>query len=207
MLSVIYGHMYFEQVGSIVDGKWRLRKLAPRMPQTIRQINVNDVGDLVSVQQWAPVGWNMSRTSPGYWEGPEVPVDNLVPVHLPGGGSMSWTGRSMMRDCYRDWLIKDRDLRVEAMNHERAGGVPYAEGAQGMTSDELEDLNTLMQQFRIGENSGLAVPFGTNSADCQGIRQRHRPDDQASGREHGAPIPATASQPGPRRAHVGSYAL
>src|SRR5262252_6238287 len=24
MLSVVYGHMYFEQVGQIVDGKWRL---------------------------------------------------------------------------------------------------------------------------------------------------------------------------------------
>jgi len=35
MLAVVYGHMYFEQVGDIVDGKWRLRKLAPRMPQTI----------------------------------------------------------------------------------------------------------------------------------------------------------------------------
>jgi len=160
MLSVIYGHMYFEQVGSIVDGKWRLRKLAPRMPQTIRQINVNDVGDLVSVQQWAPVGWNMQQNAPGFWQGPEMPVDSLVPFVFQAEGA-SWTGRSMMRDCYRDWLIKDRDLRVEAMNHERAGGVPFAEGAQGMTSDELEDLNTLMQQFRIGENSGLAVPFGT----------------------------------------------
>jgi hypothetical protein len=59
-----------------------------------------------------------------------VPVDNLVPFIFQAEG-MSWTGRSMMRDCYRDWLIKDRDLRVEAMNHERAGGVPYAEGHRG----------------------------------------------------------------------------
>jgi len=66
-----------------------------------------------------------------------------------------------MRDCYKDWIIKDRDLRVEAINHERAGGVPYAEGAQGMTDDELASLNMLMSQFRLGENSGLAVPFGT----------------------------------------------
>jgi hypothetical protein len=162
MLAAIYGHNFFEQVGQIVDGKWRLRKLAPRPPQTIRQINIDPKGGLVSITQWAPVGWNFQEPQQwqGYIGGPEIPVDNLV-AFVFQQEAMSWTGRSMMRDCYKDWIIKDRDLRVEAINHERAGGVPYAEGAQGMTDDELASLNMLMSQFRLGENSGLAVPFGT----------------------------------------------
>src|SRR5215471_11757912 len=112
MLATIYGHMYFEQVGEIVDGKWRLRKLAPRMPQTIQMINVDETGDLVNIIQWPPINWTPPTTGSGIY-GPEIPVANLVPVIFQPEG-MSWTGRSMMRDCYRDWIIKDRDLRVEA---------------------------------------------------------------------------------------------
>src|SRR5206468_7579207 len=111
--------------------------------------------------QYPPINWNLlAQQAHGMPIGPEITVDNLVPF-IFGAEGASWTGRSMMRDCYRDWIIKDRDLRIEAINHERAGGVPYAEGSQGMTDDELTDLNTLMQQFRIGEQSGMAVPFGT----------------------------------------------
>jgi hypothetical protein len=170
MLAAVYGHMYFEQVGEIVDGKWRLRKLAPRMPQTIRQINVAPDGALVSICQWQPVGWNLYSNAPSNTPyGPEIPVDNLVGFIFQQEG-MSWSGRSMMRDCYRDWLIKDRDLRIETINHERAGGVPYATGAQGMTTDEMTSLDQMMQNFRIGEASGMALPYGTSLNIAKGMQ-------------------------------------
>jgi hypothetical protein len=161
MLAALYGHMYFNVVGDIVDGKWRLRKLAPRMPQTIAQINVADDGGLVSIVQWAPpqTPW---FTTPGAGPNqfyPEIPVDNLVAFIFEQEG-MSWTGRSMLRDCYKDWIAKDRLMRIEMINHERAGGVPWAEGAQGMTVDEITDLDRMMQQFRIGDNAGGALPYG-----------------------------------------------
>jgi hypothetical protein len=167
LLAAIYGHMYFEQVGEIVDGKWRLRKLAPRMPQTLQQINVADDGGLVSIIQWAPVGWTPGKAT--FNIGPEIPVDNLVAFVFQQEG-MSWVGRSMMRDCYRDWLIKDRDLRIETINHERAGGVPYATGAQGMTVDEITSLDAMMQNFRIGEASGMALPYGTELNIAKGLQ-------------------------------------
>ncbi|HWV45764.1 MAG TPA: hypothetical protein VN039_07070, partial [Nitrospira sp.] len=208
MLSTIYGHTYFEQVGEIVDGKWRLRKLAPRMPQTIRQINVAEDGGLVSIVQWAPIGWNFQaqQQQPGYFQGPEIPVDNLVAFIFQQEG-MSWTGRSMMRDCYRPWIIKDRDLRIEAVNHERAGGVPYAEGAMGMTDDELKDLNDLMSQFRIGENSGLAVPSGTKVNIARGtgsdVDKTIKRLDEAMARRFLLQL-VNLAQGG---SHVGSYSL
>lgn len=169
MLSIIYGHMHFNIVGQIIDGKWRLRKLAPRMPHTIRQINVADDGGLVSVVQWAPVGMNFPSQVPGNFPyGPEIPVDNLIAFIFQQEG-MSQIGRSMLRDTYKDWLIKDRDMRIETVNHERAGGIPWAEGAQGMTVDELTDLNVQMQNFRIGDNAGLAVPFGSKMNIVRGM--------------------------------------
>lgn len=161
MLSAIYGHEYFNIYGDIIDQKWRLKALAPRMPHTIRQINVADNGDLVSICQWAPIGWNFQTGAPGAFAlGPEIPVDNLVP-YIFGQEGASMVGRSMLRDVYKDWLIKDRDLRIEAINHERAGGVPYAVGAPGMSVDEISDLDQMMRHFRIGETAGGALPYGS----------------------------------------------
>ena len=161
MLAVIYGHMYFEQLGEIVDEKWRLRKLAPRMPQTIQQINVSNDGSLVSLRQWQGNTALSSNFQQGGIYAPEIPVDRLTGFIFQQEG-YSWVGRSMMRDCYKDWLIKDRLLRVEAINHERAGGVPYANAPQGATPAEIEDLDQMMRQFRIGESAGGALPFGAD---------------------------------------------
>jgi hypothetical protein len=159
LLSVLYGHYYFNIKGDIVDGIWRLRKLAPRSPHTIRQINVAEDGGLVSIVQWPAVGMNFLTQDAYRGQGVEVPVDNLIAFIFQQEG-MSQIGRSMLRDCYKPWLLKDRNQRIEAINHERAGGVPWAEGAQGMTVDELTDLDLMMRQFRIGENSGGALPYG-----------------------------------------------
>jgi len=156
MLAILYGHMYFEQFGDIVDGKWRLRKLAPRMPQSIQNINVADDGGLISIRQY-PNNSNFLRRPMG--QGPEIPVDRLLGMIFEQEGA-NWVGRSMFRDCWKNWLIKDRLMRVDAVNHERAGGIPYAEGAPGMNSAELAELNILMQSFRTGDMSGMALPSG-----------------------------------------------
>jgi hypothetical protein len=158
LLAMAYGHMYFEQVGVIEGGLWRLRKLAPRMPQTIAKITVAEDGGLVSISQ--NIGVNNLRGMVPYGL-PEIPVDRLTAFIFQQEGP-SWVGRSMFRDCYRNWLIKDRLLRVDAINHERAGGVPIGVGAVGMTPGEVNELNEMMQGFRIGETSGGAVPAGAD---------------------------------------------
>jgi len=158
LMAMMYGHMYFEQVGEIVDGLWRLRKLAPRMPETIAKITVAEDGGLVSITQ--NVGMNNLRGMTPFGL-PEIPVDRLSAFIFQQEGA-SWVGRSMFRDCYKNWLIKDRLLRVDAINHERAGGVPIGVGAVGMTPSEVEELNQMMQGFRVGEHSGGAVPAGAD---------------------------------------------
>lgn len=203
LLSVLYGHMYFEQVGTIVDGKFRLRKLAPMMPHTIAQINVADDGGLVSVRQFPSMGL-MGGSMPGM--GPELPVDRLTGYIFQQEGA-SWVGRSMFRDCYKPWLLKDRLMRVEAVNHERAGGIPYAEGAEGMNYAELQDLAEMMQHFRIGEMAGGAVPYGTKLQIAKGsgsdIDKTIRRHDESMARRFLLML-ANLAQGGQ---HVGSYAL
>lgn len=144
-----YGHMYFEQVGSVGDDNmWHLRKLAARMPHTIEEINQAQDGGLVSIKQ------SVGMTSP------QIPVSRLV-AYIWDQEPGNWIGRSMFRSCYRSWLIKDRLMRIDAINHERAGGVPWIEGPEGATPAQLVKLAAMASQFKVGEGSGGAVPHGT----------------------------------------------
>lgn len=155
-IAIINGHAYFEQVGEIVDNLWRLRKLAPRMPSTISEIKVAPDGGLVSITQ----GFTMAVGGRWDMDPPEIPVDHLVGYIWDQEGA-SWIGRSMLRDCYKNWLIKDRLMRVDALNHEHAGGIPFAIGSMGMSQGELAKLNEMMAHFKVGEMRGGAVPFGS----------------------------------------------
>jgi hypothetical protein len=108
---------------------------------------------------------------------PEIPVDNLVAYVWDQEGA-NWVGRSWFRECYKNWVIKDRLMRIDAINHERAGGVPYIEAHPGATYDEINQLNKMAQSFRIGDTAGGAVPAGakfniargTNSSVVDSIR-------------------------------------
>lgn len=158
LLALIYGHYGFEQVGEIVNGKWRLRKLAVRHPRTISTINVAEDGGLVSIQQY---GSKRSMGSSMTFLQPEVPVDRLVwyPWDMEG---MNWIGRSMFRDCFKNWIIKDRLLRIDAINHERAGGIIIPVAPPGSTWDETQELAAMSQAFRIGDSAGGALPPGSD---------------------------------------------
>jgi hypothetical protein len=156
--ALIYGHMYFEQVGEVTnDGPnrrqvWRLRKLGARHPRTITEIKVARDGGLVSVTQ----GWGAPNETP-----PEIPVDKLV-AYIWDQEPGNWVGRSMYRSMYRNWLVKDRLLRVDAIKHERNGvGMPIIEGPPGATAAQLKDLDQMAQEYKAGERGGGAVPNGT----------------------------------------------
>jgi hypothetical protein len=176
-----YGHYFFEQVGQIQDdGLWHLRKLAERPPSTIQDFRVAEDGGLLSIVQNIPRGGV-------YWgQLPEIPIDRLVGYVWDQEGS-NWAGRSWFRSCYKNWAIKDRLVRIDAVNHERAGGVPYIEAHPGATAAEIAQLNEMASHFRIGDTSGGAVPSGaklviakgTNSSVVESIKYH----DEAMARE------------------------
>lgn len=148
LLALAYGFYYFEPVGQIQNGLWRLTDCAPRPPATISQVSVDDHGALVSVRQ--AVGYNS----------PDIPARNLVPFVWEREAG-NWFGRSMFRSMYKHWLIKDRMYRVDAMKNERNGlGVPTIEAPPGASSGMIDDLNDLAQAYRAGDYSGAAVPSG-----------------------------------------------
>ncbi|GHJ11206.1 hypothetical protein TPA0907_55730 [Micromonospora humidisoli] len=150
LLMLPFGHAFFEQVYRIDDqGRARLRKLGERMPRTIERVDVADDGGLVSITQVSSKVGRMQRP---------IPVDRLVAYVLEREGG-NWLGRSVLRGCYKNWLLKDRLLRVDAQTIERNGmGVPVYEGAPGET--DLTKGATMAQQWRSGESSGAATPHG-----------------------------------------------
>jgi hypothetical protein len=154
----IYGHYYFEQVGEIRDGQWHVRKLAERPPRTIQEISVATDGGLVYIKQNISKNFGMGAGAP--YDMPTIPVDRLVAYVWEQEGA-NWVGRSWFRDVYKNWLIKDRLVRVDAVNHQRAGGVPYAVGPPGATPAEVGQLHQLAREFRIGESAGGAIPHGS----------------------------------------------
>lgn len=152
LLMLVYGHMPFEQVYQVDDDarRARLRKLAPRMPKSIERIEVAEDGGLVGIQQWG----TKTGTRPLM-----IPVNRLVMyVHEREAGN--WIGRSLLRPGYKNWLIKDRLLRVDAQTIERNGmGVPRYTGYDGET--DLTKGAKMAQAWRAGEAAGAAIRFGS----------------------------------------------
>lgn len=160
--SLVYGFMFFEKVYEVQDGRDRLRKLAPRLPDTITAINVAFDGGLESVEQTA-----LPRKGGKGAKRIVLPVEDLVAyVHDPV--QLDWRGTSMFRSAYKHWLLKDELLRLEMRVLERNGmGLPVykASDSLGDTSREQQEIDRgtqLAANARAGATAGVAVPHGAS---------------------------------------------
>ena len=159
LLELVYGHSFFEQVYAPEGGKLHLKKLAFRPPRSISGIKVARDGGLISISQHG-------LSAP-------IPFDRLVAyVNDREGGD--WIGQSLLRTAYKNWLLKDRMLRAQALTVERNGlGVPVYTGAEvpagadaaertaWQTSEKDAGLK-LAKGFRAGEAAGASIPHGSN---------------------------------------------
>ena len=150
LLMLTFGHSIFEQVYRIDgQGRARLRKLGYRPASSIANWNVAPDGGLVSVEQQA----RANATAPAV-----IPVDRLV-VYVNEREGGNWIGASLLRPGYKDWLLKDRLLRVDVGTIERNGmGIPVYEGAEG--EEDLSKGLDIATSVRSGDNSGAATPAG-----------------------------------------------
>lgn len=161
LLELVFGHSFFEQVYREENGQHRLRKLAWRPPRTISNIEVARDGGLEAIEQLGGTGDKI-----------RIPVERLVAyVNDREGGN--WVGQSLLRGAYKNWLLKDRMLRAQALTVERNGlGVPVYEQAPipDSVKGPAEREEWLKQQkdqglkiaksFRAGETAGASIPNG-----------------------------------------------
>jgi hypothetical protein len=163
LLMLTWGSMYFEQVYRFDEAskRFRLRKLAPRMPGSISEIQVARDGGLEYIRQY-PSGQSgiTARTSLISLQSPQIPVDRLV-AYVNDQEAGNWYGISYLRSLFRHWVRKDRLLRVDAINAERNGaGVPLAYAPPNATKDQITALSNLARSYRAGESAGGALPNG-----------------------------------------------
>lgn len=160
LLMVVYGHMFFEQVVQpTADGKWGLRKLAPRMPQTLAAINVARDGGLDSIEQRPPHDLRVSRPS-DFTGNVRIPVNRLVAYSYRREGG-DWAGRSLFRPAYPHWWAKKFLEKLELQAIERNSmGVPIYENAPGATQEEVNNNKKIAKAHRAGANSGASLPHG-----------------------------------------------
>jgi hypothetical protein len=172
LLMLPFGHMFFEQVYRIdeASGRAHLRKLGPRMPRTIMAVHVARDGGLVSIEQY-PTTMTQRIV---------IPVNRLVAYVLDREGG-NWLGQSLLRPAYKNWLLKDRLLRVDAQSIDRNGmGIPVYTGAENET--DLSKGQEIASSARSGDNSGAALPYGA-TLKLQGV-EGDLPDALKSVRYH-----------------------
>lgn len=150
--SLVYGSAFFEKVYEVRDGRDRLRKIAPRMPDTLAKINVADDGGLDSIEQ---------TPRPGDGKRPVIKQQHLLAyVHDPM--DLDWTGTSMLRASYKHWRLKDELLRLEAIVLERNGmGVPFYRGGTD-DPEELRRGQEIVDNVRAGVEGGVSAPASSN---------------------------------------------
>jgi hypothetical protein len=161
LLMLPLGHSYFEQVYR-VDGdgnRAHLSKLEWRPSKTIEHIDVAPDGGLISIKQY----WTATNTAPK-----PIPVSRLVAyVNDREGGN--WLGQSLLRSCYKNFLLKERLLRVQAQTIERNGmGVPRYTDAENGTEATMAAGKAMATAWRSGAAAGSAIPFGA-SLDLVGV--------------------------------------
>ncbi|MFE7198504.1 phage portal protein family protein [Microbacterium oxydans] len=161
LLSLVYGHSYFEQVYDQSTGATHLAKLAWRPPRTITNIEVARDGGLVAIEQGGLMGSGKVR----------IKVENLVAfVHEREGAN--WLGESLLRSAYKMWILKDRVLRIQALTAERNGlGMPVftvGEPPEGDFDQMVEWLDgeikrglEIVKQARAGEAAGVSLSKGS----------------------------------------------
>lgn len=152
--TFLYGHSVFEQVYRLdEDGKFWIRKLAPRPQWTIVKFNVAADGGLESITQCAPA----ATGSLVYGVAPaDISINRLV-VYTRNMRPGRWVGKSLIRTAYKHWVLKNQIMRVQAAAAQRNGmGVPVGKAG---TNDQTEvnDMRDLASKYQAGMASGVGI--------------------------------------------------
>lgn len=141
------------------DGLIGWRKLPIRSQDTLWQWNFDDDGELVGMTQMAPPDFSV-RT---------IPKSKSI-LFRTKSRKDSPEGRSILRNCYRDWYFKRRMQEIEGIGVERdLAGLPMLTPPEGVNiwdqtdpdmAQQLAYATQLVQNVRRDALEGIVVPFG-----------------------------------------------
>jgi hypothetical protein len=143
---LVYGHMPFEMLFEIRDGRARLKELSERLPETITQMFTRRDGSLQSITQFGDTN--------------EIPGDHLL-WYAHNRRGAAWAGKSILRSAYGSWLLKHETWRVHATAIRRFGmGIPQVETPPGATPAQVAEATRLASAIRVGDQAGVGLPNG-----------------------------------------------
>lgn len=157
-----YGHSIFETVYRVEGGRVHLSKLAPRPQSTIAWWNVARDGGLVSVEQW-PAGLYVtpgtSVASPAGGRS-AIPMRRLL-IYVRDPDPGVWQGNSILRPAYKNYVLKDELLRIEAAAARRHGiGVPaaWAPPDESHDAERVAEYQKAASAYQGGSSAGIGLP-------------------------------------------------
>lgn len=151
LLMLPFGVMVFEKVYGVkdCDGKQyvTLKKLAPRLPKSIQQWELDD--KTFGIQQIRQDGVLA-----------QIPGSKLL-IFVNEREGDNWWGTSMLRAAYKHWYYKDKFYKIDAMAFERQGmGVPVMKMPQGYTESDERKAKTVLENLRADGKQYIIMPTG-----------------------------------------------
>lgn len=152
LLMLPFGFSVFEKVWELVDGRYRWRKLAPRLAKTIKEWYMDPEGGLEHIVQYAYKG--------GMYQQISIPVEKLLVFTLEREGS-NFQGTSLLRAAYKHWYYKDQLYRIDGIAAERHGvGLSVFTLPRTVTEDDRAKVDKIGQTLHTHERSYIALPEG-----------------------------------------------
>jgi phage gp29-like protein len=105
-----YGFSIFEKVWEITDEGIRFAKLAPRLPSSLYQWDLDETGGLKGIIQFVQVGSTFKFVP--------IPVEKLL-VFTHGKQGANFEGVPVLRAAYQSWFYKTNMYRIDGIALER----------------------------------------------------------------------------------------
>jgi len=135
LIMLDFGHMPFEKVWELREGRYTWRKLAPRLPQSIVEWHVTDAGGLDFIRQQATIGNRFEQI--------DIPAEKLLVFTHEKEGS-NFRGISLLRAAYKHWYYKNNLYAIDGMAAERHGiglaSFTYPDSATQAQKDAIKEI-------------------------------------------------------------------
>lgn len=150
LIMLDFGFMVFEKVWELRDGLYVWRKLAPRLPQTVRKWFVDDEGGLAGIEQWT---WKQDK-----YEIITIPVEKLLVFTNEREGS-NFAGTSILRAAYKHWYYKNNLYAIDGIAAERHGvGLAKFSYPGTASTDQKAAIEAMGERLHAHERAYIALP-------------------------------------------------
>jgi len=174
LMQLEFGVSVLEKIWKVDEqGFYRFKRLAPRLPKTLREWHVNREGKLEHIVQYAPVPY-AARDSRGNnraaiyggsvsYQYLTIPAEYCAVFVLDREGD-NYHGMSLLRNIYRNWFFKDEAYRIMGVGLDRWGvGIPIIALEEGNTlsTGDLGLIREILRSVRANEKSYMVTPEHT----------------------------------------------